>query len=80
MDAKLLIAAAVIGVFGISGAALAREIDVDQDGKYTIGEIRSEALDLVEADYARMDINQDGKVDVYERAGARVDVPLKLAK
>ncbi|MFV2034971.1 MAG: hypothetical protein ACC631_07650 [Halocynthiibacter sp.] len=70
MKAKLLIAAAAIGAAGFVGAALAHEMDTDQDGLYSLTEMRTEYADLSEADYAALDTNQDEAVDAEELAAA----------
>ena len=70
MNAKALIAAAAIGAAGLAGAALAHEMDTDQDGLYSLTEMRTEYADLTEADYAALDTNQDEAVDAEELAAA----------
>lgn len=70
MNAKVLIAAAAIGAAGLAGAALAHEMDTDQDGLYSLTEMRTEYADLTEADYAALDTNQDEAVDAEELAAA----------
>ena len=73
MNAKVLIAAVAIGANGISSAALAHEMDTDQDGLYTLAEMRTEYPDLTEADYAGLDTNQDEAIDADELAAAWAD-------
>ena len=73
MNTKLLIASLAIGVAGFAGAALAHEMDTDQDGLYSLTEMRTEYTDLTEADYAALDTNQDEAVDVEELAAAIAD-------
>ena len=70
MNARLLIAAAAIGAAGFAGAAFAHEMDTDQDGLYSLTELRAEYADLTEADYAALDTNQDGAVDPAELEAA----------
>lgn len=70
MNARLLIAAAAIGAAGFAGAALAHEMDTDQDGLYSLTEMRTEYADLTEADYAALDTNQDEAVDAAELEAA----------
>jgi len=70
MNAKLLIAAAAIGAAGFAGAALAHEMDTDQDGLYSLTEMRTEYADLTEAEYAALDTNKDEAVDAEELAAA----------
>ena len=70
MNTKILIAAAAIGAAGLAGAALAHEMDTDQDGLYSLTEMRTEYADLTEADYAALDTNQDEAVDAEELAAA----------
>ena len=70
MNAKVLIAAAAFGAAGLAGAALAHEMDTDQDGLYSLTEMRTEYADLTEADYAALDTNKDEAVDAEELAAA----------
>jgi len=70
MNTKILIAAAAIGTAGFAGAALAHEMDTDQDGLYSLTEMRTEYADLTEADYATLDTNKDEAVDAEELAAA----------
>jgi len=73
MKVNLLIAAAAVGAAGFAGAALAHEMDVDQDGLYTLAEMRTEYADLTEADYAALDTNEDGAIDRQELEAAWAD-------
>ncbi len=70
MKFKMLAGAAAIAATGFAGAALAHEMDVDQDGLYSLAEMRTEYADLTEADYAALDTNQDEAVDADELAAA----------
>jgi len=70
MKLELLAGAVVIGMMALTGAAMAHEMDIDQDGLYTLAELRSEYPDLTEADYAALDTNQDEAVDAAELAAA----------
>jgi len=70
MNAKVLIAAAAFSAAGLAGAAFAHEMDTDQDGLYSLTEMRTEYADLTEADYAALDTNQDEAVDAEELAAA----------
>ncbi len=70
MNAKLLFATAAIVAVGFAGAALAHEMDTDQDGLYSLTEMRTEYADLTEADYAALDTNKDEAVDAKELAAA----------
>ena len=73
MTTKTLIAALAIGAAGFAGAALAHEMDTDQDGLYSLTEMRTEYADLTEAEYAALDTNQDEAVDAQELAAAIAD-------
>ncbi len=73
MNAKVMIAAVAIGAAGFAGAALAHEMDTDQDGLYSLAELRAEYTALTEADYAALDTNQDDAVDAEELAAAIAD-------
>ena len=73
MNTKVLIAAVAIGAAGFTGAALAHEMDTDEDGLYSLTEMRTEYTDLTEADYAVLDTNKDEAVDADELAAAIAD-------
>ena len=73
MSVKRLIAAAAIAASGFAGAALAHEMDTDEDGLYSLTEMRTEYTDLTEVDYAALDTNQDEAVDGEELAAAIAD-------
>ena len=73
MNTKLLLASLAIGAAGFAGAAMAHEMDTDEDGLYSLTEMRTEYADLTEADYAALDTNQDEAVDVEELAAAIAD-------
>ena len=77
MKATGLIAAAAIFASGFAGAALAHEMDADQDGLYSLAELRTEYPDLTAAEYAALDTNQDEAVDADELAAAWADGRLK---
>lgn len=70
MKRQVFTAAAIIGAMGFAGAALAHEMDLDQDGLYSLAEMLTEYPDLTEADYAALDTNQDEAVDAAELAAA----------
>jgi len=70
MKITALITVAAIATTGFAGAALAHEMDVDQDGLYSLAEMRTEYPDLTEAEYAALDSNQDEAVDADELAAA----------
>ncbi len=62
--------AAAISVVAIASTAIAHEMDTDQDGLYSLKEMRTEYPDLTEAEYAALDTNQDEAVDADELAAA----------
>ena len=64
---------AAISVIAIASVAVAHEMDTDQDGLYSLAEMRTEYPDLTEAEYAALDTNQDEAVDVDELAAAMAD-------
>jgi len=70
MTPKLMIAAASIGLVTFAGAATAHEMDTDQDGLYSLAEMRTEYADLTEARYDARDANKDGAIDAAELAAA----------
>ena len=70
MNAKLLIATVSIGAAGLAGGAMAHEMDIDEDGLYSLTEMRTEYQDLSEADYYALDTNLDEAADVAELAAA----------
>ncbi len=73
MKLKALVGSAIIGILCSTGAALAHEMDIDQDGLYSLAEMRTEYPDLTEADYTALDINQDEAVDAEELSAAIAD-------
>tara|TARA_R110002096_G_scaffold22170_1_gene71453 strand:- start:10931 stop:11203 length:273 start_codon:yes stop_codon:yes gene_type:complete len=73
MNTKSLIAALAVGAIGFAGAAMAHEMDTDEDGLYSLIEMRTEYADLTEVDYAALDTNQDEAVDAQELAAAIAD-------
>mgnify|MGYP003624373219 CR=1 FL=1 len=70
MNAKVLIVAAAIGAAGFAGTALAHEMDTDEDGLYSLAEMRTEYADLTAEQYAEIDTNADEAVDPAELAAA----------
>ena len=70
MKRRVLTLAAAVGAVAIASTALAHEMDTDQDGLYSLTEMRTEYPDLTEADYAALDTNQDEAVDGDELAAA----------
>jgi len=70
MSVKLLVAAAAIAALGFAGAALAHEMDTDQDGLYSLTEMLTEYADLTQEDYDALDTNKDAAVDADELAAA----------
>ena len=59
-----------IAATGLAGTALAHEMDVDQDGLYSLTEMLTEYADLTQEDYDALDTNKDGAVDADELAAA----------
>jgi len=55
---------------GFAGAALAHEMDTDQDGLYSLTEMLTEYADLTQEDYDALDTNKDAAVDADELAAA----------
>lgn len=70
MRTRTMIAAAAIGLLGLAGAALAHEMDTDQDGLYSLAEMQTEYADLTQEQYDALDTNADGAVDADELAAA----------
>jgi len=70
MSVKLPVAAAAIAALGFAGAALAHEMDTDQDGLYSLTEMLTEYADLTQEDYDALDTNKDAAVDADELAAA----------
>ena len=73
MKTITLIAATGIAVSAFAGSVLAHEMDTDEDGLYSLKEMRTEYADLTEADYAALDTNQDEAIDAEELAAAIAD-------
>jgi len=73
MKTITLIAATGIAVSAFAGSVLAHEMDTDEDGLYSLSEMRTEYADLTEADYAALDTNQDEAIDAEELAAAIAD-------
>jgi len=73
MKTLTLISAAGIAVSAFAGSVLAHEMDTDEDGLYSLSEMRTEYADLTEADYAALDTNQDEAIDAEELAAAIAD-------
>jgi len=70
MKRLMLTLTAAVSAVAIASTALAHEMDTDQDGLYSLAEMRTEYADLTEADYAALDTNQDEAVDADELAAA----------
>jgi len=70
MKRLMLTLTAAVSAVAIASVALAHEMDTDQDGLYSLAEMRTEYADLTEADYAALDTNQDEAVDADELAAA----------
>jgi nucleoside phosphorylase len=64
------LAAAAIGAVAFANGAFAHEMDLDQDGLYSLAEMRTEYPDLTDAQYAALDTNRDEAVDADELAAA----------
>ena len=77
MNARLLIAVAVIGATGFSGAAMARELNRDQDGKIAFVKIMSDFPVLAQADDVRLDIKKDANANIAPVVASLVAGPLK---
>lgn len=70
MRPTIMIAATAAALAGFATAALAHEMDTDQDGLLTLAELQAEYPDLTEATYDAVDANADGAVDDDELAAA----------
>ena len=70
MNRTTFLVSAIIGVFAVATTAFAHEMDTDQDGLYSLTEMRTEYADLTEAQYAELDTNKDEAVDADELAAA----------
>jgi hypothetical protein len=70
MNRIALFTGAAIGVFAVATTAFAHEMDTDQDGLYSLKEMRTEYADLTEEQYAELDTNKDEAVDAEELAAA----------
>ena len=70
MNRTTFLVSATIGVFAVATTAFAHEMDTDQDGLYSLTEMRTEYADLTEAQYADLDTNKDEAVDADELAAA----------
>jgi len=70
MNRTTVFTGAAIGLFAVTTAAFAHEMDTDQDGLYSLTEMRTEYADLTEAQYAELDTNKDEAVDADELAAA----------
>lgn len=70
MNTIRILAAASAGLLLISGAALAHEMDTDQDGLYSLAEMQTEYADLTQEQYDALDTNEDGAVDADELKAA----------
>ena len=70
MNTKLAGGFVLIAATGLAGAALAHEMDTDQDGLYSLPEMLTEYADLTQEQYDALDTNTDGAVDAEELAAA----------
>lgn len=66
MRTKSFVAAVAAGLMAYTSAALAHELDTDQDGLYSLAELQAEYPDLTQLKYDALDINKDGAVDAAE--------------
>jgi len=73
MNRSVLAVGAVIGAVAVATTAFAHEMDTDQDGLYSLTEMRTEYTDLTEAQYAALDTNKDEAIDADELAAAIAD-------
>ncbi len=73
MKITAFVATAAIATLGFGTAAIAHEMDEDQDGLYSLAELQTEYPDLTEADYAALDLNGDEAVDRDELEAAWAD-------
>ncbi len=69
MTPKFMIAAS-IGLLAFAGTAFAHEMDTDQDGLYSLAEMKTEYAGLTQAQYDGLDANTDGAIDTKELAAA----------
>lgn len=67
---KPIALAAAIGAIVFANGAFAHEMDTDEDGLYSLTEMRTEYADLTEEQYAELDTNKDEAVDAEELAAA----------
>jgi len=67
---KPIALSAAIGAIALANGAFAHEMDTDQDGLYSLKEMRTEYADLTEEQYAELDTNKDEAVDAEELAAA----------
>lgn len=74
---RISLFAAAIGAIAVANTALAHELDVDQDGLYSLAEIQDELPDMTQAEYDALDTNLDGAVDPDEFAAAVAGGALK---
>ena len=61
---------AATGAIVLASAAIAHEMDTDQDGLYSLAEMRTEYADLTKEQYGELDTNEDEAVDAEELADA----------
>ena len=73
MNRTVLAVGAVVGAVAVATTAFAHEMDTDQDGLYSLTEMRTEYTDLTEAQYAALDTNKDEAIDADELAAAIAD-------
>ncbi|SEW14993.1 EF hand [Aliiroseovarius sediminilitoris] len=70
MKTTRIISLAAAGFLAVTGAALAHEMDTDQDGLYTLTEMQTEYAELTQSDYDALDTNADGAIDADELEAA----------
>lgn len=70
---KPILLATAIGGIVFANAAFAHGMDTDQDGLYSLAEMRTEYSNLTEEQYAELDTNKDEAVDVDELTAAIAD-------
>tara|TARA_R110002124_G_scaffold112195_4_gene266193 strand:+ start:610 stop:849 length:240 start_codon:yes stop_codon:yes gene_type:complete len=70
MKTTPILALAAAGLLAATGAAFAHEMDTDQDGLYSLAEMRTEYPNLTQQEYDALDTNADGAVDAAELAAA----------
>lgn len=68
MNTIRILAVASTGLLPTLGAALAHEMDADQDGLHRLAELQTEFADLAQEQYDALDTNADGAAVAVERA------------